>query len=156
MRRAKPEKREILPDIRYNSITIQTMIHHMLHRGKKSTATGVMYDTLDIIRERNGGKDPVEIFDAAMRNVSPAMEVIPRRVGGATYQVPMEVPPARRMTLAIRWVLDSANARAGKSFAEKLADELMDAFKNEGASIRKREEAHKMAEANRAFSHYRM
>ena len=155
MRRAKPEKREILPDIRYNSVTIQTMIHHMLQRGKKSTAVSVMYDTLEIVRERSG-KDPVEVFDSAMRNVAPAMEVKPRRVGGATYQVPMEVPPVRRTTLAIRWVLDSAKARAGKSFAEKLADELMDASKNEGAAIRKREETHKMAEANRAFSHYRM
>ena len=155
MRRAKPEKREILPDIRYNSVTIQTMIHHMLQRGKKSTAVNVMYDTLEIVRERSG-KDPVEVFDSAMRNVAPAMEVKPRRVGGATYQVPMEVPPVRRTTLAIRWVLDSAKARAGKSFAEKLADELLDAYKNEGASIRKREETHKMAEANRAFSHYRM
>jgi small subunit ribosomal protein S7 len=149
-------KREIIPDIRYHNVTIQTMIHHMLHRGKKSTATTVVYDTLDIIRERSGGKDPVEVFETALRNVSPAMEVRPRRVGGATYQVPMEVPPARRTTLAIRWILDSAHARAGKSFAEKLADELMDAFKNEGASIRKREETHKMAEANRAFSHYRL
>ena len=156
MRRAKPVKREILPDIRYNSVTIQTMIHHMLQRGKKSTAVNVMYDTLEIIRERSGDKDPVEVFDTAMRNVAPAMEVKPRRVGGATYQVPMEVAPVRRTTLAIRWVLDSARARAGKSFAEKLADELMDAYKNEGASIRKREETHKMAEANRAFSHYRM
>jgi small subunit ribosomal protein S7 len=156
MRRAKPEKRPIDPDIRYNNVTIQTMIHHMLHRGKKSTARGVMYDSLDIIRERNNGKDPVEVFETALKNVAPVMEVRPRRVGGATYQVPMEVPPARRMTLAIRWILDAATARSGKSFAEKLADELMDAFKNEGASIRKREEAHKMAEANRAFSHYRM
>ncbi len=156
MRRAKPEDREILPDIRYNSIYIQTMIHHMLHRGKKSTATRVMYDALEIIKERSSGKEPLEVFDTAMRNVAPAMEVRPRRVGGATYQVPMEVPAARRTTLAIRWVLDAATARAGKSFAEKLADELMDAAKNEGASIRKREETHKMAEANRAFSHYRM
>jgi small subunit ribosomal protein S7 len=156
MRRAKPEKRKISPDIRYHNVTIQTMIHHMLHRGKKSTAVAVMYDALGMVSERNGGKDPVEIFDTALKNVAPAMEVRPRRVGGATYQVPMEVPPARRMTLAIRWVLDSARARAGKSFAEKLADELMDAYKNEGASIRKREETHKMAEANRAFSHYRM
>jgi small subunit ribosomal protein S7 len=156
MRRAKPEKRTILPDIRYNNVTIQTMIHHMFTRGKKSTATRVMYDALDIVRERSNGKDPIEVFDAALRNVAPAMEVKPRRVGGATYQVPIEVPASRRTTLAIRWVLDSAKARSGKSFAEKLADELMDAFKNEGASIRKREETHKMAEANRAFSHYRM
>jgi len=156
MRRSKPIKREILPDIRYNNVNIQTMIHHMLHRGKKSTATNVMYECMDIIRERNSGKDPVEVFEAAMSNVAPAMEVRPRRVGGATYQVPMEVPPVRRKTLAIRWILDSAKARSGKSFAEKLADELMDAYKNEGAAIRKREETHKMAEANRAFSHYRL
>jgi small subunit ribosomal protein S7 len=156
MRRATPEKRPIPPDIRYKNTTIETMIHHMLHRGKKSTAMGVLYDSLDIIRERSSGKDPVEVFENALRNVAPAMEVRPRRVGGATYQVPMEVPPARRTTLAIRWILDAAKARAGKSFAEKLAEELMDAYKNEGASIRKREETHKMAEANRAFSHYRM
>ncbi len=156
MRRSKPLKREILPDIRFNNVTIQTMIQHMLHRGKKSTATNVVYEALDIIRERSSGKDPVEVFETALNNVAPAMEVRPRRVGGATYQVPMEVPPARRKTLAIRWVLDSAKARGGKSFGEKLADELMDAFKNEGASIRKREETHKMAEANRAFSHYRL
>ncbi|NCP16163.1 30S ribosomal protein S7 [bacterium] len=156
MRRSKPEKREILPDIRYHHIIIQTLIQHMLTRGKKSTATRVMYDSLDLIKERSGGKNPVEVFDAALKNVAPVMEVRPRRVGGATYQVPMEVPPARRTTLAIRWILSSARARGGKSFAEKLADELMDAAKNEGASIRKREETHKMAEANRAFSHYRL
>jgi small subunit ribosomal protein S7 len=156
MRRNKPLKREILPDIRYHNLDIQTMIHHMLHRGKKSTALRVMYDSLDLIRERSSGKDPVEVFETALSNVSPAMEVRPRRVGGATYQVPMEVPPSRRKTLAIRWVLESAHARSGRSFAEKLADELMDAYKNEGASVRKREETHKMAEANRAFSHYRL
>jgi small subunit ribosomal protein S7 len=156
MRRSKPEKREIPADIRYNHVIIQTLIQHMLTRGKKSTATRVMYDSLDLIKERSGGKDPVEIFDAALKNVAPLMEVRPRRVGGATYQVPMEVPTARRTTLAIRWILSSARTRGGKSFAEKLADELMDAAKNEGASIRKREETHKMAEANRAFSHYRL
>jgi len=155
MRRAKPEKREILPDIRYKNVIVQTMIHHMLQRGKKTTAVRVMYDALDLMRERTGGKDPIETFETAMKNISPVMEVRPRRVGGATYQVPMEVSPARRTTLAIRWVMASARARSGKSFAEKLADELLDASKNEGASIRKREETHKMAEANRAFSHYR-
>jgi small subunit ribosomal protein S7 len=156
MRRAKPEDRIIPPDVRYNNVTIQTLIHHMFTRGKKSTATRIMYDAMDILHERNIGKDPVEIFETALKNVAPVMEVRPRRVGGATYQVPMEVPPFRRTTLAIRWVLDAAKARSGKSFSEKLADELMDAYKNEGAAIRKREEAHKMAEANRAFSHYRM
>jgi small subunit ribosomal protein S7 len=155
MRRSKPKKREILPDIRYGNVAIQTLIHHMLKRGKKSTATRLMYDALDLIRERTGGKDPIETFELALKNVSPMMEVRPRRVGGATYQVPMEVPSHRRTTLAIRWILQSANARSGRSYSEKLADELLDAAKNEGASIRKREDTHKMAEANRAFSHYR-
>lgn len=127
----------------------------MFTRGKKSTATRIMYTAMDLIKERSGGKDPVEVFESALKNVAPIMEVRPRRVGGATYQVPMEVPPTRRTTLAIRWLLDAAKARAGKSFSEKLADELLDAYKNEGAAIRKREETHKMAEANRAFSHYR-
>jgi small subunit ribosomal protein S7 len=155
MRRSKPTKREIIPDIRYQNVAVQTLINHMFKRGKKSTATRLMYDTLDRIKENTGGKDPIETFELALKNVAPMMEVRPRRVGGATYQVPMEVPPQRRTTLAIRWILQSATARSGKSFSEKLADELLDAAKNEGASIRKREETHKMAEANRAFSHYR-
>lgn len=156
MRRTKPERREIPPDIKYHNVLVQTMIQHMLRRGKKSLATRLMYDALDIIRERAGGKDPIEIFETAVKNVAPVMEVRPRRVGGATYQVPMEVPPQRRITLAMRWLLTAARARGGKSFPEKLADELLDAYKNEGAAIRKREETHKMAEANRAFSHYRI
>ncbi len=154
MRRGKPEVREIPPDIRYNNVLIQTMIHHILKSGKKSLATSLMYDTMDII-EKQTKKNPVEVFETAMKNVAPVMEVRPRRVGGATYQVPMEVPADRRTTLAIRWVLAAARARSGKSFSEKLAAELMEAFNNQGAAIRKREEAHKMAEANRAFSHYR-
>jgi len=127
----------------------------MMLRGKRSLAMRLMYDTLDIIQEKTG-KPGIETFDTAMKNVGPVMEVRPRRVGGATYQVPMEVPTERRTTLAIRWILSSARARSGKSFAEKLAGELMDAATNQGAAIRKREETHKMAEANRAFSHYRM
>jgi small subunit ribosomal protein S7 len=154
MRRGKPVVREIHPDIRYNSVLIQTMIHHILKNGKKSVATGLMYDTMEII-EQQTKKNPVEVFETAMKNVAPVMEVRPRRVGGATYQVPMEVPADRRTTLAIRWVLGAARARSGKSFSEKLAAELLEAFNNQGAAIRKREEAHKMAEANRAFSHYR-
>ena len=156
MRRAKPEKRKTPADIRYNNITLQVMIHHIMSRGKKSVATRLVYDTLDLISKRTEGKDPVEVFDTAMKNVAPVMEVRPRRVGGATYQVPMEVPTYRRTALAIRWILAAARARGGKSFSEKLADELMDAAKNEGAAIRKREESHKMAEANRAFSHFRI
>jgi small subunit ribosomal protein S7 len=155
MRRGSPEERPVLPDIKYNSVAVQTIIHHMMLRGKKSTATRLMYESLDIISEKTG-KNPMETFDVALKNVGPLMEVRPRRVGGATYQVPMEVPADRRLTLAIRWLLGAARSRSGKSFSEKLAAELLDAATNQGAAIRKREEAHKMAEANRAFSHYRM
>jgi small subunit ribosomal protein S7 len=155
MRRAKPEQREILPDIRYNSVYVQTMVQHVLKRGKKSLATGLIYDAMDMIQERTQ-KSPLEVFDAALKNVSPVMEVRPRRVGGATYQVPMEVSVDRRTTLAIRWILSAARERSGKSFPEKLASELIDAFNETGSAIRKRDETHKMAEANRAFSHYRV
>jgi len=155
MRRAKPERRELLPDIRFNSINIQTMIQHVLKSGKKSVAMGLVYDAMDLIKERTE-KNPMDVFDAALKNVGPVMEVRPRRVGGATYQVPMEVSTDRRTTLAIRWILSAARERSGKSFADKLASELIDAFNETGASIRKRDETHKMAEANRAFSHYRI
>ncbi|HET8563506.1 MAG TPA: 30S ribosomal protein S7 [Candidatus Binatia bacterium] len=155
MRRAKPEIREILPDIRYNSTYVQTMVQHVLKRGKKSTATSLIYDAMDIIQERTD-KNPLEVFDTALKNVSPVMEVRPRRVGGATYQVPMEVSADRRTTLAIRWILSAARDRAGKSFSDKLASELIDASNETGSAIRKRDETHKMAEANRAFSHYRV
>jgi small subunit ribosomal protein S7 len=155
MRRAKPERRELLPDIRFNSLNIQTMIQHVLKKGKKSVAMGLVYDAMDLIKERTE-KNPMEVFDGALKNVGPAMEVRPRRVGGATYQVPMEVSADRRVTLAIRWILSSARERAGKSFPDKLASELIDAFNETGSAIRKRDETHKMAEANRAFSHYRI
>ena len=155
MRRTRPEKREIVPDVKYQSVVVQTMIARLMRRGKKSTAASVMYDALDIMAEKTG-KNPADMLDQAIKNVGPMMEVRPRRVGGATYQVPMEVPSYRRMTLAMRWILDASKARAGKSFAEKLSGELMDALNNQGAAIRKREETHKMAEANRAFSHYRV
>lgn len=155
MRRGKPEERVIPPDIRYNSVNIQTMILHIMKRGKKSLAVALMYDAMDLIKERTE-KNPLEVFDTALRNVSPAMEVRPRRVGGATYQVPMEVSVDRRTTLAIRWILAAARDRSGKSFPDKLASELIDATNETGAAIRKRDEAHKMAEANRAFSHYRV
>jgi small subunit ribosomal protein S7 len=155
MRRAKPEEREILPDIRYNSVQVQTMVQHVLKRGKKSVATGLVYDAMDLIKDRTQ-KSPIEVFETALKNVSPAMEVRPRRVGGATYQVPMEVSSDRRMTLAIRWILSAARDRSGKSFPDKLAGELIDAYNETGSAIRKRDETHKMAEANRAFSHYRV
>jgi small subunit ribosomal protein S7 len=155
MRRAKPERRELLPDIRFNSTNVQTMVKHVLKRGKKSTAVRLIYTAMDLIKERTE-KNAIDVFDGALKNVGPAMEVRPRRVGGATYQVPMEVSSDRRTTLAIRWILSAARERAGKSFADKLASELIDAFNETGSAIRKRDETHKMAEANRAFSHYRI
>ncbi len=155
MRRGSPERRPIPPDMRYNSVQIQTMVQHVMKRGKKSTALRVIYGAMDLVKERTQ-KNPIEVFDTALKNVSPAMEVRPRRVGGATYQVPMEVAPERRTTLAIRWLLTAARERGGQSFADKLAAELIDASNETGAAIRKRDETHKMAEANRAFSHYRI
>jgi len=154
-RRSRPMKREIAPDVRYNSVQVQSFINRVMKRGKKSVATRLMYDTFDMI-EKQTKKDPLEVFRQAMKNVSPMMEVKPRRVGGATYQVPMEVDADRQFALATRWILASAKARSGRSFSERLAGELMDAFNNTGSAIKKRAETHKMAEANRAFSHYRI
>jgi small subunit ribosomal protein S7 len=131
------------------------MVQHILKQGKKSLAIGLIYDAMDLIKERTG-KNALEVFEGALKNVSPVMEVRPRRVGGATYQVPMEVSSSRRTTLAIRWLLSAARERAGKSFPDKLASELIDASNETGSAIRKRDETHKMAEANRAFSHYRV
>ena len=154
-RRNRPEKFVIPPDVRYNSVKVQSFINRVMKDGKKSVATRIVYDAFDLIAERTK-RDPLEVFEEAFKNVEPVMEVKPRRVGGATYQVPMEVPGYRRFALATRWVLQASRARSGRSFAEKLAAELMDAAKNTGTAIRKREETHKMAEANRAFSHFRM
>lgn len=153
-RRNKPEKREIIPDARFQSVSLQNFINRVIRDGKKSVATSVVYDAMDIVEER-AKRSGIEVFDLAIKNVSPVMEVKPRRVGGATYQVPMEVPPYRRFALASRWIVQAAKARSGKSFAEKLAGELLDASTGQGSAMRKREEVHKMAEANRAFSHYR-
>jgi small subunit ribosomal protein S7 len=155
MRRGTPQQRPIQADSHYNSVNLQTLIQHIMTRGKRSLATRLVYQTLDLIQERTQ-KSPIEVFDTALKNVSPAMEVRPRRVGGATYQVPMEVPADRRVTLAFRWILESARARSGKSFPDKLASELIEASTETGNAIRKRDETHKMAEANRAFSHYRI
>jgi small subunit ribosomal protein S7 len=154
-RRYRPEKREMPPDTRYNSEQVQSFINRVMRKGKKSVATTLVYNSFDMIEDRTK-KNPLEVFEQALRNVSPVMEVKPRRVGGATYQVPMEVSSDRRFALATRWILAAARTRSGKSFAEKLAGELIDASNNGGSAIRKREETHKMAEANRAFSHYRV
>lgn len=154
MRRTKPEKRKLEPDVRYKSPLVTNMINRLMKRGKRSTATTILYDALEIAEER--AKRPgLEVYEEAIRNVSPVLEVKPRRVGGATYQVPVEVSPNRRVALAMRWILASAQARPGRSMAEKLAGELVDAANNTGAAIKKREDTHRMAEANRAFAHYR-
>jgi small subunit ribosomal protein S7 len=153
-RRYTPPKRPTLVDPRFQSDVVQQFVNRMMKAGKKSVAMSVMYGALTMASDR-AKKDPMEVLDQAIRNVGPAVEVKPRRVGGATYQVPVEVGPDRRLSLAVRWLLAAARSRAGKSMAEKLAGELMDAANNTGAAIKKREETHKMAEANRAFAHYR-
>ena len=154
-RRYRPPKRKIDPDVRYNSVQVQSFINRVMKNGKKSTATRLMYNAFDQI-EKDLKKNPLEVFQQALKNVSPVMEVKPRRVGGATYQVPMEVSSDRQFALATRWILAAAKARSGRTFSEKLAGELMDAYNNTGPSIKRRDETHKMAEANRAFSHYRV
>lgn len=154
MRRTKPEKRTTPPDVRYNSVLVQGFINRLMRRGKKSTAVRVVYDAFDLIEAR-AKRPPLEVFEQAIKNVSPMLEVKPRRVGGATYQVPVEVAADRRLSLAVRWILAATRTRGGKSMAERLAGELLDAANNAGAAIKRREETHKMAEANRAFAHYR-
>lgn len=154
MRRTKPEKREIEPDVRYNNTMVTGFVNRLMGRGKKSIALGIVYDAFDMIQERTG-QDGLEVFEQAIRNASPILEVKPRRVGGATYQVPVEVAPERRTSLAMRWLIAGANSRYGHSMTAKLADELLDALNNTGSAVRKKEEAHRMAEANRAFAHYR-
>lgn len=154
-RRNRPDRRTVTPDARYNSVKVQSFINRVMKGGKKSVATHVVYEALDIIAERTQ-KPGLEVFEQALKNISPLMEVRPRRVGGATYQVPMEVPTHRQFALATRWLITATRGRSGKSFAQKLASELMDAANNTGPAVRRREETHRMAEANRAFSHYRV
>lgn len=154
MRRTKPAKRQIPGDTRYKSVMVAGFVNRLMKRGKRSTAIRIVYQAFELIQAR-AKRDPLEVFEQAIKNASPMLEVKPRRVGGATYQVPVEVSPARREALAIRWLLTATRGRGGKSMAEKLAGELMDAANNTGAAIKRREETHKMAEANRAFAHYR-
>ncbi|MCW5877026.1 MAG: 30S ribosomal protein S7 [Anaerolineales bacterium] len=154
-RRRKPEKRQISPDPRYDSVEVQMFINRVMRGGKKSTAARQVYGAFELI-EQQKKQNPLEVFTTAFKNVGPQMEVRPRRVGGATYQVPMEVNPDRQFALASRWIIASARGRGGRSFAEKLAAELSEAATGQGASVRKKDETHKMAEANRAFSHYRV
>jgi small subunit ribosomal protein S7 len=153
-RRYRPPKRGTDPDIRYNSVMVAQFINKIMKSGKKSLAARIMYDTLDTVGERTK-RPPLEVMGEAMKNVSPVLEVKPRRVGGSTYQIPVEVSPHRQVSLAMRWLLAAAHNRPGKSMAEKLASELIDAANGTGAAVKRREDTHKMAEANRAFAHYR-
>lgn len=153
-RRNRPERRVVAPDVRYNSELVARFCNKLLLNGKKSVAMRLIYDAFAIIEQRTK-KPALEVFEAAVKNATPLIEVRPRRVGGATYQIPMEVRPERRMSLALRWLVQSARQRSGKSMAEKLAAELMDASAGQGASVKKKDDTHRMAEANRAFAHYR-
>lgn len=153
-RRSVIKKRPVPPDPIYNSRLISMMVRRIMRHGKKSVANRIIYDAMKTIEERTGG-DPLETFEKAVRNVTPLVEVKARRVGGATYQVPMEVRSDRGTTLALRWLIRFSRARAGKTMASKLANELMDAANDTGSAIKKREETHRMADANKAFAHYR-
>ncbi len=153
-RKARVDRREILPDFKHNSVLLSKFINRIMERGKKSVAKRIVYSALEMV-EKKSGQPGFEIFQKAINNVKPALEVRPRRVGGATYQVPREVRPERRNALAIRWIIGYAKERTGKPMAEKLADELLAASKNEGSAFKKKEDTHKMAEANKAFAHFR-
>ncbi len=153
-RRNRPEKRVVLPDPRYSNLLVAHLINRIMLNGKKSTAEQIVYRALETLAQRTK-KPGLEVLEQAVRNVTPIIEVRPRRVGGATYQVPMEIREDRRLALALRWLIQYARKRPGKSMADKLSGELLDAFNNQGNTIKKREDTHKMAEANRAFAHYR-
>jgi small subunit ribosomal protein S7 len=153
-RRHRAERRELLPDPKFGSLTVSRFMNSVMKQGKKSVAESIVYGALDQI-ESKVKQSPVAVFEQALENVAPAIEVRSRRVGGATYQVPVEVRPERRTTLAIRWIIDAARERNEKTMIDKLSGELLDASNNRGNAVKKREDTHRMAEANRAFSHYR-
>lgn len=153
-RRRVIAKREVLPDPKYGSKLVSKFINLMMEDGERGTSEKILYGTFDIIKDKSGN-DPLKVFKQAIENVKPMLEVKPRRVGGATYQVPVEIRPNRRMTLAFRWLISYSRARNEKTMAEKLASELLDAFNNQGTTIKKKEDTHRMAEANKAFAHFR-
>ena len=153
-RRGQIAKRDVLPDPLYNSKLVTRLINSVMYDGKKGVAQKIVYDAFEIIREKTG-KEPLEVFEAAMENVMPVLEVKARRVGGATYQVPIEIRPERRQTLALRWLVEFSRKRGEKTMAERLCAEIIDASNNTGAAVKRKEEMHRMAEANKAFAHYR-
>jgi small subunit ribosomal protein S7 len=154
-RRQVVEKRKVSPDPRFNSVLVTKFTNGIMECGKKSIARGIFYDAMDIVAEKVTDEEPLTVFEEAMEKVRPKVEVKSRRVGGATYQVPMEVRQVRRNALAIRWIIAFAKSRSGKSMSEKLAAELLDAYNDRGAAVKKRDDTHRMAEANKAFAHYR-
>ena len=153
-RRREVEKRDVLPDPKYNSKIVSKFMNAIMRSGKKSSAEQICYGAFEIMQSKTGN-DPIKVFKTALENVKPVLEVKPRRVGGATYQVPVEIKPHRRMALAFRWLLNFSRNRAEKTMRERLAGELLDAYNNTGSSMKKKEDTHKMAEANKAFAHYR-
>lgn len=153
-RRRVVAKREILPDPKFGNIVLAKFVNHVMESGKKSIAEKIVYGAMEIVEEK-AGKDPIEVFEAALENIAPQVEVKSRRVGGATYQVPVEVRPSRRTALAMRWLVEHARARGEKSMRQRLAGELLEAAEGRGNAVRKREDVHRMAEANKAFSHFR-
>ncbi|MDE5415755.1 MULTISPECIES: 30S ribosomal protein S7 [Alkalihalobacterium] len=153
-RKGPVAKRDVLPDPLYNSKLVTRLINRIMVDGKKGVAESILYNAFELVKERSGN-DPMEVFDQALKNIMPVLEVKARRVGGANYQVPIEVKPERRTTLGLRWLVNYARLRGEKTMEERLANEILDAANNTGASVKKREDTHKMAEANKAFAHYR-
>jgi small subunit ribosomal protein S7 len=153
-RRSQIQKREVIPDAKYHSVTISRFVSKLMMQGQKRTAEAILYGALDLL-EKKVNRDPVEALEQAIKNATPLLQVKARRVGGATYQVPVEVQPDRGLFLALSWLISSSRSRKGKTMAERLADELAEAYQNQGNTIKKREDTHRMAEANRAFAHYR-
>lgn len=155
MRRRRTVRRELTPDVKYNSELVARLINMLMRRGKKSVAQKIVYGAFDVVRNKKKDMEPLEVFIQAVENVKPKLEVKARRVGGATYQVPLEVPPDRQIALAIRWIVTYSQGKKGRSMMDALASELLEAFDNTGASVKKKEDTHKMAQANKAFAHYR-
>ncbi|MEK7574876.1 MAG: 30S ribosomal protein S7 [Patescibacteria group bacterium] len=154
MRRKHKNKHTVSEDSRYNSLKVAKLVNYVMEAGKKNVARKIVYGAFDLIKEKEKTENPVEVFDTALKNTGPVMEVRSRRVGGANYQVPVEVRPERRLALSMRWIIEAANSKKGKPMHEKLAEELIAASKNEGEAVKKRENTHKMAESNKAFAHF--
>ncbi|MBO6004578.1 MAG: 30S ribosomal protein S7 [Verrucomicrobia bacterium] len=155
MRRRRITKRELTPDVKYNSELVARLINTLMRNGKKTVAQSIVYGAFDVIKSKKKDMEPLEVFIQAVENVKPKLEVKSRRVGGATYQVPLDVPAERQVALAMRWIVTYSQAKKGKSMMQALASELLDAFDNTGSSIKKKDDTHKMAQANKAFAHYR-